>query len=383
MKTISFLFFLILILQVSSKQQNINSTLTENQQKEETIKNLTQNNTNDTQQNKTQTNNSINQKQNQRNTNNNKLNVSKKVEIPKKDNNNRGINPKEVKKGKDKNFNLTDSLIKFFQENSVEKNGTRNDSKPKTKEEIEIMEKQREAEMQQKLIIEREKKRREQFEARAKAELFKIESEKKEEKRKKEQVEKAKFENILANTTFDEIIQIAIKKGETESLFLNLHTFAKIKMAVVLTDEDEKINFVFSGPNPKGHLSLIYRVDNKNYLYYEYETLRNGEYIVDLINKGSKENELVFLVSGIKKKKKDTIDMEKIDKISLLLNNIDNNINQLRYKKKIDVLKINTHNEKVEENNKYIVIYSIIEIFTMIIVFISQSYYISSLVKKI
>ena len=75
--------------------------------------------------------------------------------------------------------------------------------------------------------------------------------------------------------------------------------------------------------------------------------------------------------------------MEKIDKISLLLNNIDNNINQLRYKKKIEVLKINTHNEKVEENNKYIVIYSIIEIFTMIIVFISQSYYISSLVKKI
>ena len=383
MKIISFLFFLILILQVSSKQQNVNSTLTENQQKEETIKNLTQNNTNDTQQNKTQTNNSINQKQNQRNTNNNKLNVSKKVEIPKKDNNNRGINPKEVKKGKDKNFNLTDSLIKFFQENSVEKNGTGNDSKLKTKEEIEIMKKQREAEMQQKLIIEREKKRREQFEARAKAELFKIESEKKEEKRKKEQVEKAKFENILANTTFDEIIQIAIKKGETESLFLNLHTFAKIKMAVVLTDEDEKINFVFSGPNPKGHLSLIYRVDNKNYLYYEYETLRNGEYIVDLINKGSKENELVFLVSGIKKKKKDTIDMEKIDKISLLLNNIDNNINQLRYKKKIEVLKINTHNEKVEENNKYIVIYSIIEIFTMIIVFISQSYYISSLVKKI
>ena len=83
MKIISFLFFLILILQVSSKQQNVNSTLTENQQKEETIKNLTQNNTNDTQQNKTQTNtnNSINQKQSQQNTNNNKLNVSKKVEM--------------------------------------------------------------------------------------------------------------------------------------------------------------------------------------------------------------------------------------------------------------------------------------------------------------
>ena len=64
------------------------------------------------------------------------------------------------------------------------------------------------------------------------------------------------------------------------------------------------------------------------------------------------------------------------------MNNIDNNVNQLRNKKKIEIRQVNSHNDKVDNNNKSIVIYSIIEIFTMIIIFIAQSYYISSFVAK-
>ena len=388
MRNISFFFILILILQISQQQNSINneaSSQNKNEQykKDEAIKSQNQNNI---KQNKTKTitnnNKNITNNINKDNNIQNLTNI-KNVEIPKKDNNNRGINPKENKKEKDKNFNLTESLIKFFNENFGQKNESVNNTKPKTKEEIEQMKRQAEAEMQQKLLRERDQKRREYFEQVAKAELIRIENQKKEEKRKKEHEEKMKFENILANTTFDEIIQIAIEKGETESLYLNLSSFAKIKIAVFLTDEDEKMHFVLSGPNARGRTSVLYRADNRNYLFYEYETLRNGEYIIDLINKGSKENELVFLISGTKNKKKDNIDTEKIDKISLFLNNIDNNINQLRNKKKMEILKINTHNEKVDENNKYIIVYSIIEIFTMIIVFVSQSYYISSLVTKI
>ena len=56
----------------------------------------------------------------------------------------------------------------------------------------------------------------------------------------------------------------------------------------------------------------------------------------------------------------------------MLLTNIDNNINQLRTKKKFEIRQISSHNEKVISNNKSIVIYSIIEIFTMIIIFIAQ-----------
>ena len=156
-------------------------------------------------------------------------------------------------------------------------------------------------------------------------------------------------------------------------------------MAVILTDVEEKINFVFSGPNARGRTSVLYKLDNKNYLFHEYEALRKGEYTIDLINRSSKEIELIFLINEHvdQAKKKDVLDTEKIDKISLLLNNIDNNVNQLRTKKRIEMRQANSHNDKVNSNNKSIVIYSIVEVFTMIIIFAAQSYYISSIVSKI
>ena len=252
-----------------------------------------------------------------------------------------------------------------------------------TKAYIEEMKRRKEAEMRRREMQEREKKRREEFEARAKAEMIQIENKKKEEKKKKEQEERAKFESQIANTTFEEFIQISLEKGESEILYLDLDSFSKVKMAVLITDEEEKMNFVLSGPNARGRTSVIYKVDNKNYLFYEYESLRKGEYTVEITNRGSKENELIFLVNEHVDKKKDLINTEKIDKISMLLNNIDNNVNQLRNKKKIEIRQINSHNEKVDKNNRNIVIYSIIEIFTMIIVFIAQSYYISSIVTKL
>ena len=213
--------------------------------------------------------------------------------------------------------------------------------------------------------------------------MIKIEKRKKEEKKKKEQEEKLNFERILSNTTFEEVIQISLEKGEIEKLYLDLNSHQKVKMAVVLTDDEEKINFLLSGPSPTGSISPIYKVDDKNYFYFDYESMRKGEYIIDIINKGSKGIELMFLINEHIDKSKDLINTDKIDKISMLLNNIDNNINQLRNQKKIEIRQINSHNEKVDSNNKSIVIYSIIEIFTMILVFIIQSYYISSIVSKL
>ena len=67
----------------------------------------------------------------------------------------------------------------------------------------------------------------------------------------------------------------------------------------------------------------------------------------------------------------------------MLLNTIDNNVNQLRNKKKLEIKQINKHNEKVVNYNRSIVVYSIIEIFTMIIVFVVQSLYITSIVSKL
>ena len=432
MKNFSILLFSILILKIISQNQEQNSQnqnqqqnpenqqqniqnqqqITENQQKntknqqqniqnQQQIPDNKQPNAKNQQQNQDQKQNPENKQQNHENKqkaqtqqqnpeNQEKIaekqqNKIENQEIPKKDNNNRGKNPIDDKK--DKPFNLTESLINFYQEtfgNNTNKDSNKVNNETNKNEEADSEEtKRREAEMRQKLIRERDQKRREMFEARAKAELIRIEQQQKEMKRRKEQEEKAKFDNFLANTTFEDIIQISLEKGETETLFLDLGSFIRIKMAVVLTDEDARVNFVFSGPNSRGRTSALYKVSNKNYLYYEYETLRKGEYIIDITNIGSDSAELVFLCKEHANKTKDIIGTEKIDKISMLLNNIDNNIVQLRNKKKIEILKVNTHNEKIDQNNRYIVIYSVIEIITMIIVFICQSYYISSIVSKL
>ena len=237
--------------------------------------------------------------------------------------------------------------------------------------------------MQQRAMQERERKRREEFEARARAEMVKIENQKKEEKKKKEQQERENFEILLSNTTFEQYLEIHIEKGEVETLYLDLDSFVKIRIAFILADEEEKINLVLNGPNAHGRTSILFRGDNKNYLFYEYETMRKGEYTIELINKGSKENDLYFMISEKLNKKSELLGSEKIDKISMLLNNIDNNINQLRNKKKIEIRQVNSHNEKVDKNNHSIVVYSIIEIFTMIVVFIAQNYYINSIVDNI
>ena len=411
MKILSFLFLLILIFQIQSQQpaqpqQNAQQQKTETQTNNQQQKTNPNNNPNTSAQQTTSTNNqqnnnsNLNQNQTDQknpteaqksteeqikqtiNNQNNSTN-SKNGEIPKE-----GNKDKESEKKPEKPFNLTESLINFFLETFGNKNQTNdtkkkenNDTKVKIDEEIE--KRKREFEMQQKLMQERDRKRREAFEARAKAEMIRIENQKKEQMKKKEQEERRHFENMISNTTFNEIIQISLERGETETLYLDLNAFQRIKMAIILTDEEEKCSFVFSGPNARGRTSALYKVNNKNYLYYEYESVRKGEYIFEITNKGSKENEFVFLLQENKEKKKDNIDTEKIDKISLLLDNIDNNINQLRTKKRIEIKQIHSHNEKVDKNNKSIVIYSIIEIFTMILVFIAQSYYISSMVKKI
>ena len=132
-------------------------------------------------------------------------------------------------------------------------------------------------------------------------------------------------------------------------------------------DPEEKINFFFTGPNRRGMNTVIQQYYNKNYLFWEYDIPITGEYYAEITNKGTKENEIYFLLNDGKEKKNDLLEVEKLDKISMLLNNIDNNINQLRNKKKIEIKQVNSHNQKVTENNKWIVIYSLIEIFRNLI----------------
>ena len=284
---------------------------------------------------------------------------------------------KEDKK-KDKPFNLTESLINFFQETF----GKKDNKTSKEETEEEKQRKKMEEEKQKKLIEERDRKRKEE---QAKLEKIKMEEKKQKEKKEKYINERNDFVKTISNNTFEEVVPINLEKGEKETLYLDLEGFTKIKLAVMVTDSDpeEKINFFFSGPNSRGRTAVIYQLYNKNYLFWEYETLRKGEFFVEITNKGTKDNEIYLLLNKKDDKKSDKLDTQKLDKISMLLNEIDANVNQLRNKKKIEIKQVNSHNKKVGNNNKWIVIYSIIEISTMIMVFVIQSCYINSLVNKV
>ena len=212
----------------------------------------------------------------------------------------------------------------------------------------------------------------------------KIDTKKKERERINEIEERENFDKYMDNTKFNEYMQIDLERGEKEIFYLDLDKFTKVKMAMILSDADEKFTLKFYGPNAKGKVALIQEYKKKNFLSFEYETIRKGEYTIEIKNKGSKMNELTFYISEEdNNKKKDILDTEKIDKISKLLQDIDDNVSQMRTKKKVEIKKINSHNNKIDSHNKSIIIYSMIEIFTMIIIFIAQTYYISSFVKKI
>ena len=294
----------------------------------------------------------------------------------------------EVKK-EEKPFNLTESLINFFMEtfgSTNKTNTTKKTNQTKNNEDIDDDElaKIKEAEMKNRLRKEKEKQMKEELIK--KGTLEKLELEKKKLKEEKLKQEQEFFVEVLANNTFEEVVQVYLKKGEKETLYFDLKAKTKIKLGLFLTDSDpeEKVHFFFSGPNEKGRNIVINRFYSKNFFFWEYETVHAGEYYAEITNKGTKLNEITIVFNDESyDKKKDLIDNEKIDKITMLLNNIDNNINQLRNKKKIEIKQVNSHNKKVTENNKWIVIYSIIEICTMLLIFMIQSCYISSMVNKV
>lgn len=368
---------------ISSENKTISTNITSNIQQDNTKKAKTQPKPKKVEDNKNQSNkqNSNNQNKNATTEKNKKANDKKEA---KKDTKKKEEIKKEEVKKDEKPFNLTESLINFFMETFGNKNNKTNDTEQKDDDEDEKQRQIREQEKIKKLTEERERKRKAEQEKNANLEKIKIENDKKKEKLKKFEEDHNNFIKIISNNTFEEVIQINLEKGEKETLYMDLESFSKIKLAVAVSDkeQEEKINFFFSGPNARGRTSVLYQLYGKNFLFWEYETLRKGEYFAEIINKGTKDNEIYFLFNN-QNKKKDVLNTEKIDKISMLLNNIDTNINQLRNKKKIEIKQVNSHNDKVTNNNKWIVYYSIIEIITMIMVFMIQSCYINSLVNKV
>ena len=374
-------------LNANSSQQEIkkpNTNITNNAQQ---IQNSTTNSNN--------TNNTLNFTNNNSNiTNNNKTEQENKKC-------NRKIGPINIPEGAREKFasiasndplqmaasgpiNLTETLINFYNQNL--KNGTHsvgNTGDEKRDKLVEENMKKFKEEMEKQMKEQEIQKRaNEHFESRRKAEMIRIEKEKIEMQKQKQAEEREKFEEELINTTFSENFNLLLDRGEKEKLYLDLELDQNIVMAFFVSDQEEKIKFTIYGPDTRGKMISLFSLYKRNYFFIRFNAKRKGEYIVELWNTGRKENEINFFINE-NVDKKGLLNTEKIDTISLLLRGIKKNINKLKRKKNNEIMLVNAHNDKVNKNNKSIVVYSIIEIITMIFIFVGQSYYIKSVVKTL
>ena len=210
MKIMIFISFLIILFEIFSQQQNSSNI-------NESLQNITQSNIANTKQNSNNIkNNSLqdieNTMQNMNQSQINRIfNIIKEMQ-----------NTNKTKSKQYNTFNLTESLRQFFNKNL---NGTKNEKKQNNtnnntdaggSQQIKDEEEARQQKIKMDMEIER---RRKIIEARNKAQLIKLENYKKEIKKKKEHEERAKFENILSNTTFKESLIISLEKGGFETFF--------------------------------------------------------------------------------------------------------------------------------------------------------------------
>ena len=137
------------------------------------------------------------------------------------------------------------------------------------------------------------------------------------------------------------------------------------------------------GPDGKGASKIYQTFTNKNFLYYEHKVEYPGQYIFYLDNmENSDISEASFAVKDDLKKDKN-IGIQKLDTISEYLDDIDEKIKKIRLKQNMINKKTEAHNDSVNKYNKEILIYSLAEVGTMVLIVVGQLFYIKSKVDKI
>ena len=277
-------------------------------------------------------------------------------------------NPEKKVNGTDekKPFNLTEALTEFFTSMfSSFENKTEEQKKEEQKKEEQ---KKKDQKILEQINTEKETK----------------EKKKKEEERLKKEKEQAEFFKKIENVTINDLTNLNLEAKGGELLYHNTTMQCKLKIIILLTDTEKTIHMNFNGPNGRGGTSLIQSFRNKNYLYYEYNAKYVGQYTFYLNNyHNSDETEVIFAMYDDSKKGGDKLEKKKIDKISGYLNDIDGKVNTMSVKQNVVNRKTDIHNESVNRHNKKILIYSVIEVITMIIVFVLQTCYIKRIVEKI
>ena len=198
-----------------------------------------------------------------------------------------------------------------------------------------------------------------------------------------EMEEKLKWEEQVKNFTFSILLTFLIKSGEDESFYEEITQPTTIRFAFMINHPTKKIDFTFSGPQKNGKKGVIVGVNNKNYFFYEHKANIAGLYTFSINNHKHKENAKITFALNTDKVEEKTIDTQNLDALSKRLNDIDNKMGELRMKANFVVKKVEGHNKSIIKHNKSIVIFSIIEVVTMVIIFIFQSFYLTKLVSKV
>jgi hypothetical protein len=265
-----------------------------------------------------------------------------------KNNSNNNINNNN-KKVKEKEFNLTEKVENYF---SNRTNDSKNKNEESQEDKIEII--------QQTKKIEKDDE-----------ELNKL------------KIEKEQFDKQIEIFSLSDFTTLELPGKKEEIIYYKVTTPCTIKFAFYLSDSEKLIDMNLLGPDHSGNSQNLLILKKKNFLYHEYKVTLPGMYTFHLNNYlNSDLTEISFAVKN-DLKVDGNIGKQKLDTISEYLNEIDEKINKMRTKQNIVNKKTEAYNDSVNNHNKEILIYSIAEVGTMVLIFIGQLFYIKSKVDKI
>ena len=196
-------------------------------------------------------------------------------------------------------------------------------------------------------------------------------------------LEKEQFNKQIEIFTLSDFTTFELPSKSGEFVYYKGVEGSTMKFAFYLSNEEKIIHFKFSGPDGKGASKVYQTFTNKNFLYYEHKVVYPGQYTFYLDNgENSDISEVSFAVKDDLKEDKN-IGMQKLDTISEYLDDIDEKINKLRLKQNMINKKTEAHNDSVNKHNREILIYSLAEVGTMVLILVGQLFYIKSKVDKI
>lgn len=197
-------------------------------------------------------------------------------------------------------------------------------------------------------------------------------------KKKDEARRRKKFEKLISKFDDDHWINFEINKGNKEIIYEDINDNISFYFAFIINDSKEKIKFTFKEPKTKDEKKDAFYSVTENYFYKKFKTNKNGTYKFIFNNRKNRNLKVSF---ALKYKMKNS-NLTEIDRIGNNMNKISKYLNIMRAKENLINKLTKSQFDAVNKHNKNIVIYGIIEIFSMIIILFVQLFYIKGLVNK-